>query len=175
MLKTKKTLPPRDDIILFNAAVHQEQFDRNIRWGNCPDEFIPRITKIITDHWDAFAEEGLQRNIRGFQCRIDTGNITPISCKKPRYGPHESLVMNKLIEELETKGLIEDDDGPWGALIVLAAKAGQDVPWYDYIWRMCVSYRKLNQVTRPFLFPVPRCDDAVQCINPRFKYFIIFP
>ena len=35
-----------------------------------------------------------------------------------------------------------------------------------------MSYRKLNQVTRPFTFPIPCCDDAVQDINTEAKYFI---
>jgi hypothetical protein len=51
--------------------------------------------------------------------------------------------MQKLIDQLQKNGLIQDDDGPWGALIVLAAKHGQDdTPWHDNIWRLCVSYRK---------------------------------
>jgi hypothetical protein len=30
----------------------------------------------------------------------------------------------------------------------------------DFIWSMCVSYRKLNSVTLPFSYPPP-CDDAI--------------
>ena len=26
---------------------------------------------------------------------------------------------------------------------------------------MCVSYRKLNDITKPFQFPIPRCDAAI--------------
>ena len=29
-------LPIRNDIILFNEALHQKAFDKNIKWGNCP-------------------------------------------------------------------------------------------------------------------------------------------
>jgi hypothetical protein len=31
----------------------------------------------------------------------------------------------------------------------------------DFIWRMCVSYRKLNSVTLPFEYPIPRFEDAI--------------
>ena len=42
--------------------------------------------------------------------------------------------MTKLCQQLQDNGLIEDDDGPWGALIVLAAKANQeDIQWSDYV------------------------------------------
>ena len=30
---------------------------------------------------------------------------------------------------------------------------------------MCVSYRKLNAVTKPFQFPIPRCDDAITVLG----------
>ena len=152
--KQKQTLPPRDDIIIFDHKIHQEVLEKNLKWGDCPTEYRPRILSLIKKYWDVFAPEGLRRHIRGYQCRIDTGDVTPICCKTPRYGPHEARIINKLVKQLEDNGLIEDDDGPWGALVVLAAKANQEhVAWYDYIWQLCVSYRRLNQVTRPFTFP----------------------
>ena len=35
-----------------------------------------------------------------------------------------------------------------------------------------MSYQKLNQTTRPFVFPIPCCDDAVQEIDKEENYFI---
>ena len=29
------------------------------------------------------------------------------------------------------------------------------------MWRMCVFYRQLNQVTLPFEYPIPCCNDAI--------------
>ena len=81
--------------------------------------------------------------------------------------------MEKLVHALEQNGLVEDDDGPWGALIVLAAKAHQSHKhWSEYIWRLCVSYRLLNAVTRIFAFLSPRCDDAANMLGDA-RYFIV--
>jgi hypothetical protein len=64
---------------------------------------------------------------------------------------------------LETKKIIKDDDGPYGAMIVLAAKPNQEnVHWSEYVFRLYVSYRLLNAITRPFAYPIRRCDDAAQ-------------
>ena len=105
-------------------------------------------------------------------CHIDTGNAAPVCCKIPRYGPHEARVISELARGLEANGLIEEARSPWGAQVVLAAKPNQDhVHWSDYIWRLTVSYRKLNAVTRPFVYPARRCDDAARDIGPS-KYFI---
>ena len=74
--------------------------------------------------------------------------------------------MRNLVESLNENSVVEEDDGPWGALVVLAAKPHQEnVPWHKYQWGMCVSCHKLNQFTRPFTFPIPRCDDSLQDID----------
>eukprot|EP00978_Attheya_sp_CCMP212_P015878 scaffold41044_cov68-Attheya_sp.AAC.3 len=31
-----------------------------------------------------------------------------------------------------------------------------------FVCWLCVSYRKLNTVTLPFEYPIPRCDDAIE-------------
>ena len=145
VIKDTNDLPPRNDIIQWDPTQHQKEFDSEIRWGDCPKQYQPMLTKLIQDNWDAFCHMGLAKPIRGFECRIDTGNAAPVSCKAPRYGPHESAVMLKLLEAFENNRLIEPDDGPYGALIVLAAKPNQEeVPWHEYVWRLCVSYRRLN-------------------------------
>ena len=35
-----------------------------------------------------------------------------------------------------------------------------------------MSYKKLNQVTHPFTFPIPLWDDKVYYIETQVKYFI---
>ena len=124
--KQKKPLPPRDDIIVFDPKLHQEELEKNLKWGECPAKQRHKILKLIKKFWDVFTPEGLRRHIRGYQCRIDTGHVAPICCKVPRYGPHEARIINKLVNALERNGLIEDNEGPWGALVVLAAKANQE-------------------------------------------------
>ena len=52
-------------------------------------------------------------------------------------------------------------------MIVLAAKQ-------DFIWRLCISYRALNHITKPFQFPIPRCDDSIYLLgNDSGRIFII--
>jgi hypothetical protein len=52
---------------------------------------------------------------------------------------------------------------------VLAAKPNQEhVAWREFIFRLCVSYRKINGFTRPFRYPTPPCDDAVRGIRGNF-------
>ena len=170
--KQKDTLPPRDDIILWNPDKHEKEFNANIQWRDCPEEYRPSLTALIKEFWDVFDEGGFCRHIRGFAFHIDTGNSDPVCCKAPRYGPHESRVLTDLVQRLLDYKFIDHNlKSPYGALSILAQKPNQEhLLWWEYIFRLCVSYRALNAQTRIFTFPSRRCDDAVEAI---FGFYII--
>jgi hypothetical protein len=67
------------------------------------------------------------------------------------------------INSLLSNDWIGERGGAWGSLIVLAPKPQKEHvnDINDFIWHMCVSYRKLNGVTLAFEYPIPRCDDAI--------------
>ena len=172
LCKEPKPLSPRDDIIEFGPD-KQEEHEKSAQWKDCPDEARELIAPLLKEFWDVFDSDGMKQPIQGFQAVIDTGKHAPVCCQLPKHGAHESKVMTKLVEALEKNGLIEDDDGPWGALIVLAGKPHQEHKhWTECVWRLCVSHRKLNTVTRPFTFLSQRCDDAVNDLG-HAKYFIV--
>ena len=57
--------------------------------------------------------------------------------------------------------------------MVLSAQPHQgNMPWHEYQCRLCVSYKKLNQVTRPFAISIPYLDDAVNYIDTEESYFV---
>jgi hypothetical protein len=173
LIQVTQPLPTRDDIIKFNPDEDQAELDRNLQPQHCPPNLLDIIKATIREFWDVFCEKGIRRPIRGFSFQIDTGASPPVCCPTPRYGPNETKIIEKLVAALEANGLIEDDYGPWGAMIVLAAKPGQEnVPASEFKWRLTVSYRRLNQVTRPFAFPMTRCDDAIEEIDTDACFFI---
>ena len=171
-IKQKAPVTKRSDVVIWNKELHSEELETQIQYRDCPKEWQPIFDAIIKEYWDVFAKEGMQKPILGYEFNIDTSTTQPVCCTQPRYGPHESRVMSKLVQQLEQKGLIEDDFGPWGAQVVLAAKPNQGhVHWSQYIFRLCLSYRNLNAITRPFHFYILRCDDAVDLVGDA-KFFI---
>ena len=162
----------RNDIIYFGGKdggmkeLDGKELDANLKIGpSASPEQRQQIIGIIKKHWDCFCKRGAKRTILGFEFGIDTGASPPVSCKIRQYGPHESKIM--MVQGLLDNDWIEETTGPWGSMIVLAPKPHQenveDID--DFIWRMCVSYRGLNSVTRPFAYPIPRCDAAVDSIH----------
>jgi hypothetical protein len=147
-------LPPRDDVGYWDDK-YQAEFDKGIKiWKHCPSGIKTRVIAVIKRYWDNFYKAGACRTIRGFEFVIDTGDATPVCCRFPVYGLHESKIINQQLEVLRSNFWSRRYGGPWGSMIVLAPKPHQenidDIK--DFIWRMCVSLRRLNRCTKPFTF-----------------------
>lgn len=56
------------------------------------------------------------------------------------------------MSELEAKQFIQSNSSPWGAIAVFVKKA-------DGSLRLCIDYRKLNELTIKNKYPIPRIDD----------------
>jgi hypothetical protein len=154
----------RTDIHQWDPVRDQAEFDKNFVIASDANPSVrSAIVAIIESHWDCFYSAGVRFPILHFEFAIDTGASPPVCCKKPHYGPHESKIIMEQINVLLDNGFIRPCLGPWGSSIVLAAKPHQEdiVNIEDFIWRLCISYRRLNQVTLPFEYPIPRCADAL--------------
>ena len=155
----------RDDVIAFDKELHDEDFQSLKINDNIPVEVKVLLLEICKQYWDCFASEGVSRTILGFEFSIDTGDHTPICVKKPVYGPNETVVIMKHLRTLlHNKWAKEIQGSAWGFPIVLAPKPHQEHVFNidDYIWRMCVSYRGLNRVTKIFAYPISRCDSSIE-------------
>ena len=156
------------DVITFDKATDSKELLDDLRIGaSASKPTHTRVIILVQNYWDSFAKKGCKRPIIGFEFSIDTGTAKPVCCRKPTYGFYENDIIMKQIAELLKNGWIRLCQGPWGSIIVLAAKPHQEKCTHinDFIWRMCVSYRKLNAVTKPFQFPIPRCDVSITIIG----------
>ena len=63
VLKYTKTLPPRDDIIVFSRERHQDCYNNLIQWRDCPLAHRSVIEGIIHEFWDVFDPSGALRTI----------------------------------------------------------------------------------------------------------------
>ncbi len=66
--------------------------------------------------------------------------------------------MESLIESSKEPGIIEPSCNPWSSPVML-------VPKKDDTTRLCVDYRKLNEVIRKDSYPLPRIDDIFDVIH----------
>ena len=98
VVKQKKDIEERSDLIFWDQEIYQEEFEKNIQWRDCPTDCQSIFEAIIKSKWDVFAKEGVKKHILGYAFSIDIGAHPPVCYKTPRYGPHESFQILKLIQ-----------------------------------------------------------------------------
>ena len=69
-----------------------------------------------------------------------------------RMAPEKLVELKKQLTELLEKGFIRPSVSPWGAPVLFMRKK-------DGSMRLCIDFRKLNQVTIKNKYPLPRIDD----------------
>lgn len=75
---------------------------------------------------------------------------------KPQY--HLESEINKQIDEMLNKNIIEKSASPWASGVVLAKKK-------DGSLRFCVDYRRLNATTVKDAYPLPRIDYSLDSLS----------
>ena len=85
----------------------------------------------------------------------------PISTPPYRLSPQRRSILEKEIEQMIDDNIIEECDSPFAAPVVM-------VPKRTGGYRVCVDFRKLNSVTVPDRYPLPRIDDVLHAAQQCF-------
>ena len=88
--------------------------------------------------------------------KIDTGDAAPIHQTVRRLPFHQRELVHNMIEGMLDQGIVEPAEGAWSSPIVLAKKDGS--------YRFCVDFRRVNDVTKKDVHPIPRIDDALDSL-----------
>jgi hypothetical protein len=77
------------------------------------------------------------------------------------------LSLEKQLEDLLDRGIIEHSNSSWASPIVMVPKNE------DY--RMCGDYRRLNAVTKPDSYPLPLKDDLLNALSGATILVFVMP
>lgn len=89
---------------------------------------------------------------------IDTGSHAPLRQRPYRVSPSERHVIDQQVNDMLQRGIIRPSNSPWASPVVLVTKKDGSI-------RFCVDYRRLNTITRKDMYPLPRIDDALDCLQ----------
>jgi len=92
------------------------------------------------------------------QHKIDTGTEPPIRQPPRRTPPWKQSEIERQVNHLLEKGMIEESTSPWASSVVLVTKK-------DGSQRLCVDYRQLNKATVQDAFPLPNISDSLDCLS----------
>ena len=119
---------------------------------------------FLRQHHKAFSIHGELGRYTKHPFSINTGNAKPIR-QMPRPVPfHRKAEVDKQLDEMLEKGIIEPSDSEWASPILMVKKA-------DGSLRFCVDYRKLNAVTKHDSFPLPNINDCLASLGSHSEYF----
>jgi hypothetical protein len=115
---------------------------------------------VVCEYPDVFPEElpGMppDRDIE-FIIELIPG-IAPIAQRAYRMNPQELEELNRQLADMLSKDLIRPSASPWGSSVLFVDKQ-------DGTIRLCVDYRKLNEVTIKNKYPLPKIEDLFDQLN----------
>ena len=133
-------------------------------WPSEPDSTEPEIEPDLSEqqkqelwcavkkHRKLFQDTPGRTNLT--QIRIETGDAVPIHLPPYRLPKARHQAVQNEVQQLLRAKIIEPSTSSWASPIVL-------VPKRDGTLRLCVDYRRLNRVTKPDPYPMPRVDDLL--------------
>ena len=94
---------------------------------------------------------------------IDTGDAMPIKQRPYRTSPECKQEIDRQVEDMLQKGIVQESVSPWSSPVVLVKKK-------DGSFRFCVDFRRVNRVTRKDSFPMPLVSETLDALSGT-KYF----
>ena len=112
-----------------------------------------KLAEVVRNYPDVF--NGRVGRTRLIEHDILLKNQTPIALKPYPYPPAKQTTIDTMIRDMEEQGLVEQSTYPWAAPIVLAKKK-------DGSPRLCIDYRRLNDVTESDAYPMPDLNTLIR-------------
>ncbi|GFS88612.1 transposon Ty3-I Gag-Pol polyprotein [Trichonephila clavipes] len=96
--------------------------------------------------------------------RINTRNHLPVAVPPYRMNPSKKEILKQEIDGLLSEGIIEECESPYASPVVL-------IPKPNGTFRLCIDYRKLNEITVADTYPLPRMDDVTSSKTHSFHVY----
>ena len=121
-----------------------------------PDQ-TRKLRRLLDNYSDITREPTGLPPSREWDFTVDLTTDTPPQERTYRMSPAELAEVRRQLEELLAKGWIRPSTSAYGAPILFARKK-------DGTLRMCVDYRKLNDLTKKNRTPLPRIDELLDSL-----------
>lgn len=89
---------------------------------------------------------------------VDVGDVKPITQRFYRVSPEKRKILESEVAYMLENGIAEPSSSSWASPCLLVGKP-------DSTYRPCTDFRKVNAVTKPDSFPLPRMEDCVDSVG----------
>lgn len=124
-----------------------------------------KIQQLVLKYGDIFEEPNTLppfRDNHNHKIVLKDGS-DPVNQRPYRYSVHQKNEIDKMVRKLLKAGTIQPSASPYASPVVLVKKK-------DNTWRLCVDYRKLNNMTIKDRFPIPLIEDLMDELGGSMIY-----
>lgn len=115
------------------------------------------VSSLLCSSKSIFSDVPSETNV--LEHDIDVGCAPPIKQHAYRVNPVKRELLRNEVEYMVKHGIAEPSDSAWSSPCILVPKA--DTASH----RFCSDFRKVNSVTKPDSYPLPRVDDCVDRVG----------
>ena len=169
-------LPPEDDAFVFETVPGPDTVSAASETNEKLEQDVDEILNLATPGLENYKiKEKLRvliRNFRdvfslpadplgtavGVEHHNDIGDAKPFKISPYKIAPHKLEAFREEIRELLEKGVIVPSKSPFSSPIVM-------VPKKNGSNRMCIDYRKLNDLTVKDAYPLPRIGQTIDALQ----------
>ena len=161
-IKAKRVEAMRDEDIqlhMIYAWEEDEEEHMSLNLAHTHDKSASEVDAIhrLTDQFQDIFEEPkvLPPFRRNHDHKIVLKEVSnPVNQRPYRYAVQQKNEIDKMIQDLLQAGTVQPSSSPYASPVVLVKKK-------DNTWRLCVDYRKFNEMTVKDRFPIPLIEDLM--------------
>lgn len=125
---------------------------------------VTELIELIKTHISAFSIKGElgETNVLEHDIELVEGAKPYVEPLRRRPQLHKEEI-KKQVKEMLDKGVIETSNSPWASSYVIVKKKTGDL-------RVCIDFRRLNDVTKKTSYPLPNTDDCLEPLSGNIFY-----
>jgi hypothetical protein len=153
-----------EDLLPINFEILSEKETKITSSIKLKEEDNLIFTRLVESIDDVFAYDYNQLGCCNVAVHtIHTTTDIPIYTPRYRKSQYENDLISEEVKKMLAANIIRDSTSPWSQSIVL-------VPKPDNTKRICIDYRRLNAITVPDVFPLPRIQDILDSLSGSSLY-----
>ena len=119
-----------------------------------------KLLHLLEENRDVFSEGLHDLGCTNLQThRIETGDAPPVRLPPYQQNPNVREATREWAEKMSENRIIEPSMSNWHSPVVLVKKADSNE------YRFAVDYRKLNKISKPQAYPLPKLTDIFDAIG----------
>ena len=146
-------------------AIQLKESNETINLGKyLTSEQVAQMAELINNYYQAFTLKGEIGKTQLVEHKIELAEGTkPFSEPLRRRAQSQIDETRRQVKQMLKDGIIEESFSPWASAYVLAKKKTGD-------FRLCLDFRKLNDVTKRSVYPLPNIEDCLESLAGK-EYF----